>query len=123
MRGANKYGARRTVTPDGTFDSQGEAQRWGELRVAERAGFVRNLRRQVECVLREGNRSERVVLRWDFAYQETVWTNGTPAWVEVREDFKGMVTPLFTVKRKWHAIVHPAEVVVLSSRKGRKVVA
>ena len=116
----HKYGARR-ITIDGlTFDSQGEAGRWGELVLAERAGFIRNLTRQHTCVLQDGKRNERITLRWDFAYEETVWQGDTPRWVQVVEDFKGVQTPVFRLKLKLHKRVHPDEHVAISTRRGRQ---
>ena len=47
----SKYGAEKTVVDGMTFDSCKEANRWCELRMLERAGEIKNLRRQVEYVL------------------------------------------------------------------------
>ena len=47
----SKYGAEKTVVDGITFDSRKEANRWCELRMLERAGEIKNLRRQVEYVL------------------------------------------------------------------------
>lgn len=47
----SKYGAKKTVVNGIMFDSAKEANRWGELRLLERAGEIKNLRRQVEYVL------------------------------------------------------------------------
>lgn len=41
-----KYRARRTEVDGEKFDSQKEANRWGHLRLLEKAGQLRNLRRQ-----------------------------------------------------------------------------
>lgn len=116
----SKYHNQPVVLGDGQrFDSTGEANRWAALRIAEHAGFIRNLRRQQVCVLQDGPRTEAITLRWDFAY-EAAGDGGTgvPLWAEYREDFKGMVTPLFKLKLKLHRRVHPHERVVLSTRKG-----
>lgn len=42
-----KYGNRKTVTPDGTFDSAWEAECWQQLRYREMAGEIHDLKRQV----------------------------------------------------------------------------
>ena len=48
----NKYGNRKTMTPDGiVHDSKKEAQRWMELLLMQRGGLISNLRRQVEFEL------------------------------------------------------------------------
>lgn len=47
-----KYHNKKTVSPDGIkFDSRRECQRWGELRLLERAGRISNLERQVKFEL------------------------------------------------------------------------
>ena len=59
------------------FDSQGEARRWGELELLERAGAINCLQRQVVFVLAPkvsitGELRARPALRYvaDFTYQE-----------------------------------------------------
>ncbi len=43
----NKYGAKKTDIDGISFDSKHEATRWCELKYMERAGLIKNLRRQV----------------------------------------------------------------------------
>jgi len=70
-----KYGNRR-VTVDGiTFDSQAEHRRWCELKLLERAGEIRTLRRQLNVPL-VVNGVRITSIRCDFAYfrgQKEVW--------------------------------------------------
>jgi hypothetical protein len=94
----HKYGARK-VTVDGiTFDSRGEANRYGELRLMERAGLIRDLKLQPEFTLvdaftdAEGKRWRAIRYRADFQYVEAGRT--------VVEDFKGLETATFKLKRK-----------------------
>lgn len=98
----NKYGARK-VTVDGiTFDSAKEAKRWKELQLMERAGQIRDLRRQVPFELipvqHGGIRNERpVTYIADFVY---IWpANADPA-ERIIEDVKGYRTPEYKIKRK-----------------------
>ena len=43
---ANKYGNKPTVVDGIRFDSKGEAMRWSELVMLEKAGVIADLRRQ-----------------------------------------------------------------------------
>lgn len=47
----SKYGNRKVVTAEGTFDSHKEYQCWLELRIMERAGLIKGLKRQVSYEL------------------------------------------------------------------------
>ena len=51
FRKPNKYGAFRIDTPEGRFDSQKEFRRSCELKLLQRAGEIRDLKRQVDFVL------------------------------------------------------------------------
>lgn len=97
---ANKFGAIATTVDGIRFDSMREARRWAELRLLERAGEIRNLRRQVKIPLigqsaplktRTGRAMKITV---DFAYEDR-----RLGWVEVFEDSKGMPTRDYEVRR------------------------
>ena len=93
----NKYKNRRITTPDGTFDSKREYERWCELKLLQRAGKICDLRRQVKYHLVPAQynkvRNERPVdYIADFVYVE----NGRT----VVEDVKGKRTPEYIIKRK-----------------------
>ena len=115
----SKYHARK-ITRDGeTFDSQKEYKRWCELKLLERAGKIRNLRRQVKYVVipvqaeavpryseKTGKRlkdgfiiHERECAYFaDFVYEQ----DGEL----IVEDTKGVRTPEYVVKRKLMLYVH-----------------
>lgn len=84
---APKYHAVKTKTPDGLADSRGEARRLKELRLLERAGEIEALEFHPPPVtLFPG-----IPWRLDFRYREgsrLIW-----------EDFKGVETPEFRLKR------------------------
>lgn len=95
----NKYSAEK-VTVDGiTFDSKREARRYGELRMMERAGQIRDLQLQVPIMLegRDGpvlSRSGRQMrLTVDFAYVDVATE------LQVFEDAKGKPTRDYEVRR------------------------
>ena len=95
----SKYRNRKVETPEGTFDSVKEFSRWQELKLLQRAGQIRELRRQVPFVLIPAQKDEhgKVIEREakyvaDFAYLE----RGE----RVVEDTKGMKTRDYILKRK-----------------------
>lgn len=118
----NKYGNRKVTTIDGeVFDSQREAMRYQELRLLERAGAIKGLKRQVSFELipvqREPNTLNKidskrgrviqgkviekaVVYRADFVYTDTK-TNET-----IVEDAKGFRTKDYILKRKMLLYFH-----------------
>lgn len=101
-----KYGNARTEFDGITFDSKGEAGRWQELKLLERAGQITDLRRQVTYRLDvNGLHVCRYVA--DFAY--------TDAQAEpVTEDYKGVLTPACRIKLKLMRAIHGIEVRLVS---------
>lgn len=97
---ANKFGAIPTEVDGIRFDSLKEARRWGELRLMEKAGEIRNLRRQVALPLegRDGplkTRTGRAMrLTVDFVYEDR-----RTGWATVYEDSKGKPTRDYEVRR------------------------
>jgi hypothetical protein len=104
----NKYGARKLTAPDGqVFDSVKEYHRWGCLRLLERAGKIKDLKRQVKYVLIPAQRDQtgKVVEREmsyiaDFEYVDL--DKGT----KVVEDCKGFKTDVYRIKKKMMLWVH-----------------
>lgn len=96
----NKFNATPTVVDGIRFDSLKEARRWGELRLLERAGDIRNLRRQVAIpligrdapILTRTGRPMRLTV--DFAYEDK-----RLGWATVYEDAKGVPTRDYEVRR------------------------
>ncbi len=90
QRRASKFNAQRTEVDGITFDSKGEAGRWQELQMMQRAGVIQGLVRQVVMEIHiDGKTCE---YRADFAY----WENSRL----VIEDFKGVKTPVYRLKKK-----------------------
>jgi len=102
----NKHGARKTWVDGILFDSQGEARRYGELRLLEMAGEISQLSLQPPFVLQEGFRDtwsgkkeQAVEYTADFRYFEN------DHWVV--EDFKGHSTEAFRVRWRLVKRKHP----------------
>ena len=113
MRMSNKYHAKKCVVGDEVFDSKKEAKRYQELCLLEKAGEIKNLRRQVKYILIPSQREivmvkgvpklGKVIEREcayiaDFVYEE----NGKT----VVEDSKGFHTKDYIIKRKLMLNVH-----------------
>ena len=116
-----KYKNIKTMTSDGVIhDSHLEAIRWWDLKLLERAGKIKDLRRQVEFELipaqyetyerfsKSGNRlkdgvklvERKCCYRADFVYTD-VETGKT-----IVEDTKGFKTKDYLIKRKLMLHVH-----------------
>ena len=102
-----KYRAKKTTFDGIEFDSQAEARRWAHLCLLEKAGEVRNIRRQVPYVLAQsvklyGETRARPSVRYvaDFVYEDVKWGR------MVVEDVKGMDTPMSRLKRHLMATTH-----------------
>lgn len=114
-----KYNAKK-VTVDGiTFDSKGEADRWCELVLLQKAGIVKNLERQVPFELQPSFRKRGKTYRAinyiaDFVYERDN--------IKVVEDLKGFRTKEFALKLKLFEYRYPTlylEINQLSKKKVR----
>lgn len=88
----SKFGAVATVLDGIRFHSKGEAQRWAELKVLEKAHVISSLNRQPKFGLHVQSDDPIGFYIADFAYYE----NG----LLTVEDFKGIITPLARWKIK-----------------------
>ena len=125
MKNGNKFGARKVIGLNGeVFDSQKEHQRWGVLKLLERAGKISDLQRQVTFELIPTQREEspgvykagpqkglpkpgdiieqgcRYVA--DFVYQQ----DGKTVVEDCKGYKKGAAYDLFVIKRKLMLHVH-----------------
>lgn len=91
-RGARKYRNVPTIVDGIRFDSKAEARRYGDLKLLERAGEIRDLRLQPRYPLTV-NGVKVCEYRADFAYLDRT---GTP----ITEDVKGVSTKDFIIKAK-----------------------
>lgn len=89
----SKYHNVRTPLDGHVFDSKKEANRYLELKMAQKHGRIRNLRTQVAFALDVGNENiGKIVL--DFVYEQD---DGRTVYEDVKSD--ATVTPIF----KWKA--------------------
>jgi hypothetical protein len=109
-----KYGNRPTHIGGVRFDSAGEARRWAELQLLERAGEISELRRQVPHELHApgGEKVGKIVV--DFEYVDG---DGSI----VTEDFKSPATAaekLFTWKARHFLAEYGRTVRVVKTARG-----
>ena len=95
----SKYNNKRVSTEDGWFDSQRELKRWGELKMLEKTGRIKDLQRQVsfELIPRIGG-MRPIVYRADFVYTE----NGR----RIVEDSKGYRDRVYKLKCRLMLWIH-----------------
>jgi hypothetical protein len=99
----NKYRARKTTIDGITFDSAGEARRWQELQLMERAGLIACLDRQLVYPI--SVRGQHVCdYKADFRYIDLASEK------VVVEDFKGFRTAEYRLKRKLVKACHGVEI-------------
>lgn len=94
----SKYNNIRTIIDGIKFDSAGEADRYMELKILEKAGEIKGLERQIPFIISnsvqwEGKTLKAIKYVSDFRYHD----NNTGR--EVVEDFKGKRTALYILKR------------------------
>lgn len=88
-----KYHNRKTSVDGIRFDSKKEAKRYLELKILEKAGAIKDLRRQVPYVLINKSRYGRAIKYVaDFVYYEDNKL--------VVEDVKGVKTPVYKLKKR-----------------------
>ena len=92
----SKYKARKTAYKGTIYDSGKEAKRAAELELLQRAGKIKNLRRQVKFTLQDKFQYRGKIIRAieyvaDFVYE----ADGL-----IIEDVKGYRTPEYKIKAK-----------------------
>ena len=98
-----KYRNKKTSVDGIRFDSKREANRYMELKLLERAGIIKGLKRQVPYILIDKSRYGRAIKYVaDFVYYEDDKL--------VVEDVKGVRTPVYKLKKRLMAEVYGIEV-------------
>ena len=103
LRRRHKYNAVRTIVDGKAFPSRAEAGHFGELKLRERAGEIRNLKLQPSFSIDiAGHHICRY--RADFAYEELskvrLGDGTTKIWRPVVVDVKGIVTDVYRIKAR-----------------------
>lgn len=95
-RKRSKYGNKKIVVDGITFDSKLEAKRWGELKLLERAGEIRDLSRQPRYPI-EVKGHHIGVYYGDFSYIDGP--------IRVCEDVKSPPTKTDLWRLKWKLVM------------------
>lgn len=106
----NKFNAIANVVNGERFDSMGEARRWQELKLLERAKLICNLERQKTFPL-EVNGIHVSEYRADYVYFDVA------ANTHVTEDFKGVLTPEFKLKAKLFRALYGHDITITKGRR------
>lgn len=113
----NKYKNKKTEVDGIIFDSIKEARRWQELRLAEKAGAIGDLKRQVRYQLipaqrepdtrgpRGGIIKGKLLERAVYYIADFVYLDISTGQI-VAEDTKGFKTKEYTIKRKLMLYMH-----------------
>lgn len=96
----SKYRAVKITNQDGTFDSGLEFKRWIYLKVLEREGTIKNLKRQVPYLLVPKQTKDGKVLFREVSYVSDFEYDVAKTGEHVVEDTKGLVLPVFKIKQK-----------------------
>jgi len=114
QRRKNKFNAKKTEFMGFVFDSKWEAERYGQLHAMERAGAIRDLKRQVKYVI---TINDQKICQYvaDFVYTDMGIDGETP--LEIVEDAKGVETPEFKIKKKLMKAIHNIDIKI--SKKSR----
>ena len=100
--GGSKFHAKKTTVDGIVFDSKREAKRWQELKLLERSGAIRDLRRQVKYELIpafdcDGKHYRPATYIADFVYTDCKTGK------EIVEDVKGYRPDVYRLKSKLFA--------------------
>ena len=105
-KGKSKYKAKKTSIDGIKFDSQKEANRYLNLLVLQRAGFIQDLHRQVRFELQPSYKKNGKTIRpiyyvADFVYYDTFKGQ------KIVEDTKGYRTEIYKLKKKLFEFRYP----------------
>lgn len=103
--GGSKYGNRKVMVDGIKFDSKLEARRYQELKLLERAGEIKHLRRQVEFVLQPSFQKNGKTIRKISYIADFVYIDQTGQFHI--EDSKGFRTEIFRLKKKLFDYKYP----------------
>lgn len=100
----NKFRAKKTKIEGITFDSKKEAERYFNLCMLQKAGVIKDLKRQVEFELipahkkKNGKTERNCIYKADFTYTKT--ETGESVTEDVKGCRKGAAYQNFVIKRK-----------------------
>lgn len=114
-RRRHKYNARATIVDGIKFPTEGEANRWCELRMLQIAGDITELKRQVRFALVVKGVRDKHVCDYiaDFTYRDRAGRLHV-------EDFKGVRTAEYKLKRALMLACHGVEIEEIGQERKSK---
>ena len=114
-----KYHNKKTVADGIKFDSKLEAKRYGQLKLMERAGVIRNLELQPEYELipsfsKNGKTWRRTVYKADFRY---ILCEDDKIIIEDVKGSTAVITDVFRLKQKLFEYQYPELSIKIVTRK------
>lgn len=101
----SKYGNHSFTLNGEKWDSKAEYYRWQELNLLQKAGEIKDLRRQVPYeIIPKTDRFRKAEYIADFVYTDVKTGK------EIVEDAKGVETDVFILKKKLMYYVHGIEI-------------
>ena len=95
--GSSKYGNRKITFNGILFDSVGEANRYKQLLLLEKANRIKDLETQVRITLLESFKLDKATIRGISYYADFQYVEGGKT---IIEDYKGYKTEVYKLKRK-----------------------
>ena len=117
-----KYHNTKTVIDGITFDSKLEAERYGQLKILERAGIIRGLELQPSFELlpsfkKNGKTWRRTVYKADFRY---ILCDGDRIIIEDVKGSTAVITDVFRLKQKLFEYRYPELTIKIVTSKDIK---
>ena len=117
-----KYHNTKTVADGIKFDSKIEAERYTQLKMMERAGFIRNLELQPSFELlpsfrKNGKTWRKTVYKADFRY---ILSDGDRIIIEDVKGSTAVITDVFRLKQKLFEHKYPELSIKIVTRKDMK---
>lgn len=102
----NKYGNKKIVLDGVEFDSQLESNRYLELKLLERAGEIKDLRRQVNFELQTSYTKNNKIIKPIYYVADFVYYDVRKG-KKIVEDTKGFKTEVYRLKKKIFEYKYP----------------
>ena len=106
QKGKSKYKNEKVVIDGIRFDSQKESNRWQELKILQKGGAIKDLRRQIHFQLQPGYKKNNKHIQAIYYVADFVYYSFTEKKTIV-EDTKGFRTEVYKLKKKIFEYKYP----------------
>lgn len=105
-KGNSKYKNKKIEADGIKFDSELEAKRWQELKLLQKAGAIKELRRQVRFELQPSYKKNNKIIRGIYYVADFMYWSYTER-KYIIEDTKGYRTEIYKLKKKIFEYKYP----------------